>query len=125
MSERDRDFTGPNRRQSILTDDDKHFLASVLKSGDRSSKIMGFRVQEVAVILAFLFLLMAFYIRTSDVLLQFTEFSARTQRFMDNSDVYHSTVLGVQFSNGKPENTAYSSDRVRREQIFEPKTMHG
>lgn len=114
------DYEGPDRRKSVFTDEDKEFLLQAAR-GPKEFKVLGLRISELTLIVSAAFLLFAFYIRTNDMLAVLTKRQEYTDRFMENSDRYHSTFLGMQFQQGKPENPSYDLDRVRG--IFKTQTQ--
>lgn len=103
---------GVERRKSMLTDDDKKFI-SYIASGNGSKKILGFKVQELVIIGSIVTGIFAFYIRTDDAIRHLIKQSDYLLAFTNNSDIYHSTVLGVQFRQGMPVDITYSLDKIR------------
>lgn len=102
------DYGGFERRKSVFTEADKAFLLQMVR-GPKEFKVFGLRVSEVTLIISAAFLLFAFYIRTNDMLAVLTEKQKYTDKFMENSDRYHSTVSGFSFHQGKPENPGYDA----------------
>ena len=94
------------RRKSLLTDDDRKFLADAVKANG-GRKYMGFRLPEIIVIVSLLSSVGGFYWRTNDAMVRLIDATKYLNGFAENSDVYHSAAAGVTFKQGKPEDPGF------------------
>lgn len=114
-SDNDQPYEGGERRRSVFTDHDLLVLSNLIRSSKQESqrKVFGVTISEFAMIVSAALMVVTFYVRTNDLALGFKDFKSYTQTFMDNSDRYHTTVLGVGFKQGTPENPNFNAAKVR------------
>lgn len=103
-----------------MTDDDFKKLAELIKP--QELKFFGFRLKDFLVIIGVFMSVYAFYVRTNDTLERLTKISERLSDFADNSDSYHSAMTGIQFKQGRPLNSNYDLNGIKKTPIaFEAK----
>lgn len=94
-----------------LTDEDRELLMAVIRKS--KPRLFGLGIAELSIIVSLFISVCFFYIRTNDMLTGYAVFKERTEKFMSNSDKYHSTFLGISFLEGQPENPNYDVARAR------------
>jgi len=92
-------WDGDERRHNILTDDDVKRLS---KAMDGTPKIYGFKITDIVMVGSILAAVFAFYIRTNDTVDHLVKLTDYLVVFQKNSDLYHSTVTGSLFEQGRP-----------------------
>lgn len=101
-----------NVEKGTLSREERELLVSISKSLD-GKRFLGFKIQELTVIITIVLGVYSFYLRTDDTVKRLVGVSEYVQGFMENSDNYHSVVLGTQFKQGKPENPNYDLKAIR------------
>jgi len=99
----------------LLTDDQITKFAKALGNEIKSNekKLFGvLKVSDVIWIFGFIFTIFAFYLRTNDAMERLIKSTDYLSGFANNSDIYHSTLTGHAFKQGKPSNDNYE-DPVR------------
>ena len=104
-------YPGIERRKSVLTEQDREFFASI--ATPKEKRFFGFKIQELAIIGSILLTMTGFYFGTRDSLERLVSLGEYTKAFMENSDSYHSAVLGTSFKQGKPSNPSYDVKPIR------------
>lgn len=105
-------YNGTERRQSLLNNEEKEILRNISKSVN-GKRFFGFKIQELVILGSVLLGISAFYLRTNDTLDRLVNLSEYTQKFMKNSDGYHSAILGLEFDKGRPINGKDYISKVR------------
>ena len=91
-----------DRRSNGMDAESKELLRNIAGSLKSERKIFGFKMQEIAIIVALFITLIGFYIRTNEAMDHLILVTDYLTKFSRNSDVYHSTSTGVQFEQGRP-----------------------
>ena len=95
-------------------EDLRTLLQSISNSLKPEKKFFGLTVQSIAVLTSMTFAVAAFYYRTDDTVRRLVKLSEYAQEFMDNSDGYHSAATRTQFKQGKPIDSTFDTQYVRR-----------
>lgn len=90
------EYSDKERRSSMLSEKDKEFFYQVVRGNEK--KIWGFRIPEFYTAL----MLLSFAVAGAINFLELQKQTSYLTKFAQNSDGYHSMVLGVQFEQGRP-----------------------